>query len=101
VLAYDNQRKVEVSWELDKDYTYTVKLRISGDDKKGLLSDLTTVMSAGKANIIQAQATTYPDRSAMTIFEIELQNASQLQKIMKSVLKVKGVKKVERLRSNR
>ncbi len=101
VLAYDNQRKVEVSWQLDKDYTYTVKLRISGDDKKGFLSDLTTVMSAGKANIIQAQATTYPDRSAMTIFEIELQNASQLQKIMKSVLKVKGVKKVERLRSNR
>jgi len=101
VLAYDDQRKVEVSWEMDKEYTYTVRLRISGDDKKGLLSDLTTVMSAGKANIIQAQATTYPDRSAMTVFELELQNASQLQKIMKSVLKVKGVKTVERLRSGR
>jgi GTP pyrophosphokinase len=101
VLAYDDQRKIEVSWELDKDYTYTVKLRISGDDKKGLLSDLSSVISTSKANIIQAQATTYPDRSAMTVFEIELQNASQLQKIMKAVLKVKGVKSVERLRSNR
>ena len=36
----------------------------------------------------------------MTVFEIELQNASQLQKIMKSVLKVRGVKSVERLRSS-
>jgi GTP pyrophosphokinase len=100
VHAYDDQRKIDVSWELNKDYIYTVKLRIAGDDKKGLLSDLSSVISASKANIIQAQATTYPDRSAMTIFEIELQNASQLQKIMKSVLKVRGVKSVERLRSS-
>ena len=100
VLAYDEQRKVEVSWELDKDYTYAVKLRISGDDKKGLLSDISSVISSSKANIIQAQATAYPDRSAVTVFEVELQSAAQLQKIMKSVLKVRGVKSVERLRSS-
>jgi GTP pyrophosphokinase len=100
VLAYDDQRKIEVSWELDKDYTYTVKLRVSGNDKKGMLSDITSVISSSKANIINAQVSTYPDRSAMSIFEIELHNASQLQKIMKSILKIKGVKSVERLRSN-
>ena len=100
VLAYDDQRKVEVSWELDKEYTYAVKLRISGDDKKGLLSDISSVISSGKANIVQAQAFAYPDRSAVTVFEVELQNAAQLQKIMKSVAKVRGVKSVERLRSS-
>jgi GTP pyrophosphokinase len=100
VLAYDDQRKVEVSWELDKEYTYAVKLRISGDDKKGLLSDISSVISSGKANIVQAQAFAYPDRSAVTVFEVELQSAAQLQKIMKSVLKVRGVKSVERLRSS-
>jgi len=100
VLAYDDQRKVEVSWELDKEYTYAVKLRISGDDKKGLLSDISSVISSGKANIVQAQAFAYPDRSAVTVFEVELQNAAQLQKIMKSVMKVRGVKSVERLRSS-
>lgn len=100
VLAYDDQRKLEVSWELDKDYTYRVKLRVSGNDKKGMLSDITSIISSSKANIINAQVSTYPDRSAMSIFEIELHNASQLQKIMKSILKVKGVKSVERLRSS-
>jgi GTP pyrophosphokinase len=99
VLAYDDQRKIEVSWELDKDYTYTVKLRVSGNDKKGLLSDITSIISSSKANIINAQVSTYPDRSAISMFEIELHNASQLQKIMKSILKIKGVKSVERLRS--
>jgi GTP pyrophosphokinase len=99
VLAYDDQRKVEVSWELDKEYTYSVKLRVQGDDKKGLLSDITSVLSSSKANIVNARVTTYPDRSAISIFEIEILNAPQVQKITKSILKLKGVRSVERLRS--
>ncbi len=99
VLAYDDQRKVEVSWELDKEYTYSVRLRVQGDDKKGLLSDITSVLSSSKANIVNARVTTYPDRSAISIFEIEILNAPQVQKITKSILKLKGVRSVERLRS--
>jgi GTP pyrophosphokinase len=99
VHAYDDQRKIGVSWEMDKDYTYSVRLRVSADDKKGLLSDITSIISSSKANIINAQITTYPDKSATSVFEIEIQNAPQVQKITKSILKLKGVKAVERLRS--
>jgi GTP pyrophosphokinase len=90
---------VAVSWELDKEYIYSVRLRVQGDDKKGLLSDISTIISSSKANIINAQVTTYPDKSATSIFEVELHNASQLQKLTKSIMKLKGVKSVERLRS--
>ena len=99
VHAYDDQRKIGVSWEMDKEYTYSVRLRVSADDKKGLLSDITSIISSSKANIINAQITTYPDKSATSVFEIEIQNAPQVQKITKSILKLKGVKAVERLRS--
>ncbi len=99
VHAYDDQRKIEVSWELDKGYTYSVRLRVFADDKKGLLSDITSIISASKANIINAQVTTHPDRSATSVFEIEILNAPQVQKITKSILKLKGIKSVERLRS--
>ena len=68
VHAYDDQRKMEVSWEMDKEYTYSVRLRVSGDDKKGLLSDITSIISSSKANIINAQITTYPDKSATSDF---------------------------------
>ncbi len=99
VHAYDDQRKIGVSWEMDKDYTYSVRLRVSADDKKGLLSDITSIISSSKANIINAQITTYPDKSATSVFEIEIRNAPQVQKITKAILKLKGVKAVERLRS--
>ena len=99
VHAYDDQRKIEVSWELDKEYTYSVRLRVLAEDKKGLLSDITSIISSSKANIINAQVTTHPDRSATSVFEIEILNAPQVQKITKSILKLKGIKSVERLRS--
>lgn len=100
VHAYDDQRKIEVSWQDNKEYAYPVKLRVQGGDKKGLLSEVTNVITAGKANILNAQVMTYPDRTATSIFEIEIVNASQLQKIVKSIQKIKEVRLVERMRSS-
>jgi len=100
VQAYDDQRKVEVSWQDNKEYAYPVRLRVQGGDKKGLLSEVTNVISAGKANILNAQVMTYPDHTATSIFEIEIVNASQLQKIVKSIQKIKEVRSVERMRSS-
>jgi GTP diphosphokinase / guanosine-3',5'-bis(diphosphate) 3'-diphosphatase len=98
VHTYDEQRKVEVSWELNKDYTYPVRLKIKGGDRKGLLSEISTVMASNKINIISAQAMTYPDKSAAGVYEIEIGHMSQLQKIIKAIEKIKGVKSVERVR---
>jgi GTP pyrophosphokinase len=100
VLTYDEQRTVPVSWELNKEYAYPVRLKVLGEDKKGLLSEISTIMSTHKANILSAQAMTYPDKSAAGIYEIEIGHMSQLQKIIKSLQKIKGVRSVERLRGN-
>jgi GTP diphosphokinase / guanosine-3',5'-bis(diphosphate) 3'-diphosphatase len=98
VHTFDEQRKVEVSWELNKDLTYPVKLRISGDDRKGLLSEISTILSSAKINIRSAKAMSYPDRSAAALYEIDIGHMSQLQKLIKSIQKIKGIRSVERLR---
>jgi len=71
---------------------------VSGEDKKGLLSEISTIISSNKVNIISAQVMTYPDRSAASIYEIEIGHMSQLQKIIKTIQKIKGVRSVERIR---
>ncbi|MBP1747614.1 MAG: relA [Deltaproteobacteria bacterium] len=98
VHTYDEQRKVEVSWELSKNYTFPVRLKVTGSDRKGLLSDISSVMAANKVNILSAQAMAYPDRSAAGIYEVEIEHMSQLQKVMKSIQKIKGVRSVDRMR---
>ena len=97
--TYDEQRKVEVSWQLNKNLTYPVRLKVIGSDRKGLLSDISTTIASNKVNIISAQATAYPDRSAAGMYEIEIEHMSQLQKVIKSIQKIKGVRSVERVRS--
>ena len=99
VHTYDEQRKIEVSWQVNKDFTYPVRLKVTGSDRKGLLSDISTIIAANKINIISAQASAYPDRSAAGMYEVEIGHMSQLQKLMKSIQKIKGVRSVERLRS--
>ncbi len=99
VHTYDEQRKVEVSWQLSKDYTFPVRLKITGSDRKGLLSDISSVIASNKVNILSAQAMTYPDKSAAGMYEVEIEHMSQLQKVMKSIQKIKGVRSVERVRS--
>lgn len=99
VHTYDEQRKLDVSWELDKEHTYPVKLRISSEDKKGMLQELTSIFSAGNANILNANVTTHPDKTATSVFELEIKHVSQLQKIIKSVQKIKAIKAVERVKS--
>lgn len=99
VHTYDDQRKVEVSWQLNKDYTFPVRLKVTGSDRKGLLSDISSVIAANKVNIISAQAMTYPDKSAAGMYEVEIEHMSQLQKVMKSIQKIKGVRSVERARN--
>lgn len=99
VHTYDEQRKIDVSWELDKEHTYPVKLRISSEDKKGVLQELTAIFSSSNANILNANVTTHPDKTATSVFELEIKHVSQLQKIMKSVQKIKAIKAVERVKS--
>jgi len=101
VHTYDEKRRVEVSWELNKNLTYPVKLKIVGEDRKGLLSDISTVMSTNKVNILSANALTHPDKSAIGVYEVEISDMSQLQKVIKSIQKIKGVRSVERLRGTR
>jgi GTP pyrophosphokinase len=98
IHTYDEQRKIEVSWELNKQFTYPVKLKVLGDDRKGLLSDISSTMASNKVNIIGAQAMTNSDRTAAGIYEVEIGHMSQLQKVIKAIQKIKGVRSVERIR---
>jgi GTP diphosphokinase / guanosine-3',5'-bis(diphosphate) 3'-diphosphatase len=99
VHTYDEQRKVEVSWELSKKYTFPVRFRVTGNDRKGLLSDISSVIAANKVNILSAQAMAYPDRSFAGSYEVEIEHMTQLQKVMKSIQKIKGVRSVDRMQN--
>jgi GTP pyrophosphokinase len=98
VHAYDEQRKVNVTWEIDEKETYPVRLKVVADDRKGLLSDISTAISSQDVNILSVDMKSRPGNLATGTYEMEIKSLPQLEKVIKAIAKVRGVRSVERLR---
>jgi guanosine-3',5'-bis(diphosphate) 3'-pyrophosphohydrolase len=95
----DPHRKVEVEWDSTKEYSYPVRIRIYSEDKKGLLAEISASLSSNAANISNARVDTTEEKKAIGTFEIEIRDLNHLKKVIKALEKIKGVNRVERLRT--
>jgi GTP diphosphokinase / guanosine-3',5'-bis(diphosphate) 3'-diphosphatase len=94
----DPHRKVDVEWDSTKEYNYPVRIRVDCDDKKGLLAEISSSISAQEANITNARVDTTSEKRAICTFEMEIQDLNHLNKVIKALQKLKGVNRVERIR---
>lgn len=97
-LSLDPERKLEVQWDLKEKGYGQAKIGVVCVDRVGLLADLSSKITSLAANIARAQIRTVQDRAVNT-FEVEVDSLAHLQQIMRSLEKVEGVIKVERLPS--
>ncbi len=98
VLNYDPERKINVEWG-KSDTPYLVKIRVLSEDRKGILAKISAAISDGGANIASVHADRDKSgKTAVQIFDIEVEDIKQLQKVINNLNKVKGVFKVERVR---
>ncbi|MBI3077769.1 MAG: bifunctional (p)ppGpp synthetase/guanosine-3',5'-bis(diphosphate) 3'-pyrophosphohydrolase [Deltaproteobacteria bacterium] len=98
-LEVDPERRVEVQWESGERTDRPAKIMVLCVDKKGILADMSASITAAQANISHAQVRTTHDQKAVCLFQVMVQDLDQLKAVMKSVERVKGVIKVERLRA--
>lgn len=97
-LDNDPNRRIEVEWDLSKEYIYPVKIRIHSEDKKGLLAEISNSFSVNEANIKNARVETTEDKKAVSTFEVEIRDLNHLNRVIKAIEKIKGITRVERLR---
>ena len=98
ILAADPARRVEVEWVMDKNSTLPARIKVYAEDRKGLLAAITSSISNHGVNITKAQVKTTKTGGAINLFELEISNTEQLEKLLNSLRKIKGVRKVERVR---
>jgi len=61
---------------------FIARLKIVTTDHKGILADISTVLTQKDANILQADIQTTDDRKGISHFTIEVENYKQLQEIL-------------------
>ena len=94
---YDQDRLVKINWDTKKKVPRTVRIKVTSEDVKGLLAEMTAIISARNINISHADIRTTSDLTAVNTFDVEVEDLQQLQELLKGLATVKGVIAVERM----
>ena len=94
--AVDPARIVEVEWELGTRQVYPVNIKIEAWDRTGLLRDIAAVIAEAKINLSGADVQVYDDKTAVISTIVEIQNLTQLSRLLEKLEAVRDVHTVAR-----
>jgi GTP pyrophosphokinase len=99
VFELEPDRRIDVTWAADEaSETRPIKVRVTSVDQPGILAKVTKSISAAGINIGAATITTGDGALAVQSFELWVSDLESLDKVMKEIQRVKGVRQVERVR---
>ena len=90
------ERIVNVQWSAREEHTYPVHIKVICDDIKGILTEVSSIISSFDVNISYAQVET-ENLIATCTFVIDINNLHQLNQILSAIKQLKFVKSIERL----
>jgi len=96
-LLFDPERRIDVEWDGGTDVLpYTVRLKISVEDRRGILADVSSRIADINTNIKDVEATVGEDHRGSIRMTVEISDLKHLERVMKSIKNVGGVLAVER-----
>jgi GTP pyrophosphokinase len=97
LAAAEAERRIDVTWDVKSDYTRPVTVRVTSDDRAGLLARMTEVFSSKGISIVQANARALTESRAVSTFEVGIRDLGQLRDVISAMERLEGVHLVERL----
>ncbi|RKD28018.1 GTP pyrophosphokinase [Caminicella sporogenes DSM 14501] len=95
----DTDRLIEVQWDTDKKISYQTEIQVIAPDRKGLLSEITNIISEAKLHVTAVNAKTTKEKLAIINLTIEISNTDQLLKVMNKFRTMQGIIDVKRVTS--
>ena len=98
IQEFDSERVVDVQWSIREKHTYPVGMRVVCKDQKGLVAELSAVISSMDINISHAEIDTrLHDMQAICDFKLDVNDLSQFNQVVSAIKKLKSVISVERI----
>lgn len=91
VLECHKERFVDVEWDLSCDRTHHTGISVLTVNQPGLLASVSSTITAGNVNITSADIAVTHDAKAAQNYVVEVRNASQLERVIKSIEELQGV----------
>ncbi|MCF7805168.1 MAG: bifunctional (p)ppGpp synthetase/guanosine-3',5'-bis(diphosphate) 3'-pyrophosphohydrolase [Candidatus Marinimicrobia bacterium] len=94
-LLKDEDRKIEVDWDVAKDQDFMVRLKLLAEEQKGFLRNVTEALSEFETNIISVDLKV--EGALITcIMVVEVEHLRQLNRVMNKLRSVENLISVER-----
>ncbi len=95
-LVDQEDRKIEVEWDVEKDRHFLVRLHLIGEDRKSFLRDISESISQEDTNIVRVEMNV-KDGLVQSTLMLDVRNLQHLTRVIKKINHVTGVMTVERL----
>lgn len=95
-LGFDPRRLLAVAWNENIKTKRPITIQVYTLDELGILANMTQCISSRSANILSANVAATTNGTAITTFEISIENSAQMHDIIRALETLKGVIKVER-----
>jgi GTP diphosphokinase / guanosine-3',5'-bis(diphosphate) 3'-diphosphatase len=98
LLSKYNYRVISVKWrKTDENRTYLSTIHVTGDDKVGVLNNITSVISNDlKVNMVSLNVDTSKEGKFDAKIKVSVRDTRHIESLIYQVLKVKGVRKATR-----
>ncbi|MBW7885815.1 MAG: bifunctional (p)ppGpp synthetase/guanosine-3',5'-bis(diphosphate) 3'-pyrophosphohydrolase, partial [Caldilineaceae bacterium] len=97
LVTQGSGRIIEVSWTTKQERTYPVKIQIGAYDRSGLVRDVAALVADEHVNMRNIEAVTgQKDNLAVITATLEIQDVSQLTRIMTKIDRLPNIKEVRR-----
>ncbi len=95
LLKEEEERKVEVGWDVKEGESFLTQIEVLTEDRKGLLHEIAKVIADEEVNIRGANLNSNGSMGKGSIL-LEVKNLHQLRKLIKELNRIKGVNRVQR-----
>ncbi len=96
-LTMDPDRRIDVEWDDSTENLSVAKIRMLCLDKPGLLATISKEISGYNVNISNANCRAIGDEKAVNTFELAIRSVQELNRLIHSLEKLKGVISVDRV----
>jgi (p)ppGpp synthase/HD superfamily hydrolase len=97
MLQMANERLVDVNWPEENEAVFAAAIHILGEDRTGMLSDITQAISSYQNTNIRSVSIDSKNATFEGFFVMNVKNTDHLQRLLEKMRRIRGVTKAERL----
>lgn len=97
ILEGQEERSIEVSWDIEKKSSYSAEIQVRATDRPGLLAEIALRVNDADVGLLSLNARTNKDKSVMINMTLEIHDKEQLNELMKRLRRIGNVFDVYRV----